>query len=139
MPLVTAGLAVAWGVGVMGASGIPMDVFNSATPILILAVATGHAVQLLKRYYEDYFRLRETTDLSPKVANNQAVISSLLRVGPVMIAAGAVASLGFFSLVIFKISTVRTFGIFTGIGILAALILEMTFYPGLAFNTCSTK
>ena len=35
LPLVTAGLAVAWGVGVMGASGIPMDVFNSATPILI--------------------------------------------------------------------------------------------------------
>jgi len=108
-----------------------MDVFNSATPILILAVATGHAVQLLKRYYEEYFRLRETTDLSPKAANNQAVISSLIRVGPVMIAAGVVASLGFFSLVIFKISTVRTFGIFTGIGILAALTLEMTFIPAL--------
>ena len=131
LPLLTAGLAVAWGVGVMGASGIPMDVFNSATPILILAVATGHAVQLLKRYYEEFFRLRETTDLSPKAANNQAVISSLIRVGPVMIAAGVVASLGFFSLVIFKISTVRTFGIFTGIGILAALILEMTFIPAL--------
>lgn len=131
LPLLTAGLAVAWGVGVMGASGIPMDVFNSATPILILAVATGHAVQLLKRYYEEYFRLRETTDLSPKAANNQAVISSLIHVGPVMIAAGVVASLGFFSLVIFKISTVRTFGIFTGIGILAALTLEMTFIPAL--------
>lgn len=131
LPLLTAGLAVAWGVGVMGAFGIPMDVFNSATPILILAVATGHAVQLLKRYYEEYFRLRETTDLSLKAANNQAVIASLIRVGPVMIAAGVVASLGFFSLVVFKISTVRTFGIFTGIGVLAALILEMTFIPAL--------
>ena len=131
LPLLTAGLAVAWGVGVMGASGIPMDVFNSATPILILAVATGHAVQMLKRYYEEYFRLRETTDLSLKDANNQAVIASLIRVGPVMIAAGVVASLGFFSLVVFKISTVRTFGIFTGIGVLAALILEMTFIPAL--------
>jgi len=131
LPLVTAGLAVAWGVGVMGASGIPMDVFNSATPILILAVATGHAVQLLKRYYEEYYRLRDTTNLSPKDANDQAVITSLVRVGPVMIAAGVVASLGFFSLVVFQISTIRTFGIFTGIGILAALILEMTFIPAL--------
>ncbi len=131
LPLVTAGLAVAWSVGVMGASGIPMDVFNSATPILILAVATGHAVQLLKRYYEEYYRLRSTTDLTPRVANNQAVVASLMRVGPVMIVAGLVASLGFFSLMIFKISTVRTFGIFTGIGVLAALILEMTFIPAL--------
>ncbi len=131
LPLVTAGLAVAWGLGVMGASGIPMDVFNSATPILILAVATGHAVQMLKRYYEEYYRLRETTGLSLKAANDQAVIASLVRVGPVMIAAGVVASLGFFSLMVFKISTVRTFGLFTGIGILAALILEMTFIPAL--------
>lgn len=131
LPLVTAVLAVVWGVGVMGASGIPMDVFNATTPILILAIATGHAVQLLKRYYEEYYRLREKTKLSPRDANQQAVVISLTRVGPVMIAAGTVASLGFFSLMVFEISTVRTFGFFTGLGILAALILEMTFIPAL--------
>ena len=131
LPLVTAILAVAWGVGVMGASGIPMDVFNATTPILILAVATGHAVQMLKRYYEEYYKLRKTTGLSPKEANNRAVVDSLVKVGPVMITAGTVASLGFFSLMIFEISTVRTFGLFTGVGILAALALEMTFIPAL--------
>lgn len=129
LPLTTAGLAVAWGIGVMGASGIPMDVFNASTPILILAVASGHAVQLLKRFYEEYYRLRETTSLTAKEANHQAVIDSLIHVGPVMITAGLIASLGFFSLIIFEISTVKTFGIFTGVGILAALILEMTFIP----------
>ncbi len=129
LPLTTAGLAVAWGVGVMGASGIPMDVFNASTPILILAVASGHAVQLLKRFYEEYYRLRDSTDLTPHEANRQAVIDSLVHVGPVMITAGLIASLGFFSLMIFEISTVKTFGIFTGIGILSALILEMTFTP----------
>lgn len=131
LPLVTAALAVAWGVGVMGASGIPMDVFNATTPILILAVATGHAVQLLKRYYEEYYRLRADGVLTPRDANREAVVASLVKVGPVMIAAGTVASLGFFSLIVFEISTVRTFGIFTGLGILAALILEMTFIPAL--------
>lgn len=129
LPLTTAGLAVAWGVGVMGAAGIPMDVFNASTPILILAVASGHAVQLLKRYYEEYYRLRKTTDLAKKDANYQAVVDSTVKVGPVMITAGLIASLGFFSLIIFEISTVKTFGIFTGIGILSALILEMTFTP----------
>ncbi len=129
LPLTTAGLAVAWGVGVMGAAGIPMDVFNASTPILILAVASGHAVQLLKRFYEEYYRLRKTTGLTAREANHQAVIDSLVYVGPVMITAGLIASLGFFSLIIFEISTVKTFGIFTGIGILSALILEMTFTP----------
>lgn len=50
LPLLTGILAVIWGVGMMGAAGIPMDVFNATTPILILAVATGHAVQMMKRY-----------------------------------------------------------------------------------------
>ena len=54
---------------------------------------------------------------------------SLVGVGPVMMIAGAVAAMGFFSLVVFDIATIRTFGIFTGVGILSAVILEMTFIP----------
>ncbi len=131
LPLTTALLAVACGLGVMGAAGIPMDMFNATTPILILAVATGHAVQMLKRYYEEYRQLRATTDLSPREANDEAVIESLAKVGPVMIAAGVVASLGFISLLVFDISTVRTFGVFTAVGILATLVLELTFIPAL--------
>lgn len=133
LPLITAILAVAWGVGTMGAVGVPMDVFNATTPILILAVAAGHAVQLLKRYYEEYYRIIETsgTTITPREANRLAVIESLSKAGPVMMVAGMVAALGFFSLIVFKITTVRTFGIFTGVGILAALTLEMTFIPAI--------
>ncbi len=131
LPLLTAILATIWGVGIMGLSGIPMDVFNSSTPILILAVAAGHAVQLLKRYYEEYHHMRDTTSLTPKEANFAAVISSVTKVGPVMLTAGGIAALGFFSLIVFEIVSVRTFGLFTGIGILSALIIEMTFMPAL--------
>lgn len=131
LPLVTALLAVAWGLGAMGLAGIPLDVFNATTPILILAVAAGHAVQLLKRYYEEYHRVRDTTNLSPAEANREAVVRSLAHIGLVMITAGSIAALGFFSLMVFEIRTVRTFGMFTGIGILSALILEMTFTPAI--------
>ena len=131
LPLLTAILATLWGVGIMGLSGIPMDVFNSSTPILILAVAAGHAVQLLKRFYEEYHHLRDTSKLTAKEANRAAVISSVTKVGPVMLTAGGIAALGFFSLMVFEIVSVRTFGIFTGIGILSALIIEMTFVPAL--------
>jgi predicted RND superfamily exporter protein/outer membrane lipoprotein-sorting protein len=131
LPLVTALLAVAWGLGAMGFAGIPLDVFNATTPILILAVAAGHAVQLLKRYYEEYHRVRDTTDLSPSEANKEAVVQSLSHIGLVMITAGTIAALGFFSLMVFEIRTVRTFGMFTGIGIISALILEMTFTPAI--------
>ncbi|MBB1087929.1 outer membrane lipoprotein-sorting protein [Lysobacter sp. SG-8] len=129
LPLVTAVLSVVWGVGIMGAMGVPMDIFNSPTPILILAVAAGHAVQLLKRYYECYAVRAGEQGMVPELANRQAIVDALLAVGPVLVIAGGVAALGFFSLVVFQLETVRAFGIFTGIGILSAVVLEFTFTP----------
>lgn len=129
LPLVTALMAVLWGLGVMGMLKQPLDIFNSPTPILILAVAAGHAVQLLKRYHEAYAELRQAGALTPAEANVLAVQRSVAAVGPVMMIAGGVAALGFFSLMVFEIETIRTFGLFTGLGILSAVVLEMSFIP----------
>ncbi len=131
LPLVTALLAVVWGLGMMGLVKVPMDAFNVTTPILIFAVAAGHAVQILKRYYEEYHRLGREGAAPASAASRQAVVESLTRVGPVMLAAGIVAGLGFLSLVMFEVATIRTFGLFTALGIFSALILELTFIPAL--------
>lgn len=132
LPLVTAVLAVIWALGILGLMKEPFDVFNSSTPILILAIAAGHAVQILKRYYEEYSHIQdEQPTLDPKELSRLAVLRSLTKVGPVMVVACTVAALGFFSLMIFEIKTIRTFGIFTGAGVLSALVLELTFIPAL--------
>jgi uncharacterized protein len=137
LPLVTALLAVAWAMGFLGLMKEPFDVFNASTPILILAIAAGHAVQILKRYYEEYSELHRANAKNPQNAisgkqmNEMAVLNSLEKVGPVMVVACTVAALGFFSLVIFDIRSIRTFGIFTGAGVISALILELTFIPAL--------
>jgi predicted RND superfamily exporter protein len=131
LPLVTAILAVILSLGFIGASGVPLDAFNVTTPVLILAVAAGHAVQILKRYYEEYNRIMEEQALEPRQASVEAVLASLGKIGPAMIAAGGVACIGFLSLLSIDVSTVRTFGVFTALGILAVLGLELTFIPAL--------
>ncbi len=120
LPLLTAVLSVVWALGLMGALGVPLDPFNTTTPILILAVAAGHAVQVLKRFYEEYDACGDV---------HEAVVRALRRVGPVMLAAGVVAALSFASLITFGTATIRTFGLFTGFGIVSALIIEMTIIP----------
>lgn len=130
LPLLTGVLALVISMGVMGLTGIPLDVFNAATPILILAVVTGHAVQLLKRYFDEYEVLRaQQNDLLQ--ASHAAIIRSLTSMAPITLSAGLAASLGFFSLTVFDIQTVRTFGMLTGLGILIGLVLEFTFVPAL--------
>ncbi|TMA55702.1 MAG: hypothetical protein E6J75_11345, partial [Deltaproteobacteria bacterium] len=120
LPLVTALLSVLWAVGFMGLLGVPFDPYNTTRPILILAVAAGHAVQVLKRFYEEFERSGDV---------GEAIVASLGRVGPVMIAAGTIAALSFCSLVSFRTATIRTFGLFTGFGIASALVIELTIIP----------
>lgn len=131
LPLVTPIIAVVWSTGIMGLADVPLDIFNMSTPILILAVGAGHAVQMLKRYYEEYNILRGNSALTSREANRLAVIESIVKIGPVMLTAGIVAACGFFSLLIFDIISVRVFGVFSGIGILSILVVEMTFIPAL--------
>ena len=120
VPVMTGLISVTWGLGVMGWLSIPMDTFNATTPILIMAIAHGHSVQILKRYYEEYGRLLDS---------QAAVIESLSKVGPVMLTAGSIAVASFLALTAFPTLTIRVFGVFTAIGIVAAMIVELTFVP----------
>jgi predicted RND superfamily exporter protein len=122
LPLVTALLAVVWSLGLMGFLRLPLDPFNTTTPILILAVAAGHAVQILKRYYEEYERYQDS---------RRATTVAMLRLGPVMVTAGAVAALSFFSLAVFATTNIRNFGLLTGFGILSAMVIELTLIPAI--------
>jgi predicted RND superfamily exporter protein len=130
VPLVTAIMGVVWALGLMGLIGAPMDPWNIMTPILLLAIGAGHSVQILKRYYEEYNRLKATRpDLSAFEQNRQAVIEATVKVGVVMLAAGTIASLSFASLAAFGLPTIKNFGLCTAFGIVAALTVEMTFIP----------
>ncbi|MFZ5864220.1 MAG: efflux RND transporter permease subunit [Nitrospirota bacterium] len=128
LPILTGILSVIWGLGLMGLLGVHLDPLNTTTPILILAVAAGHAIQILKRYYEEYSRL-QATGMNARDANRAAVVESMVRVGPVMIVAGLIAVITFFSLAGTGIPMVQHFGVFAGCGVLATMVLEMTVIP----------
>ena len=132
IPLVTAIMGVVWALGLMGLVGAPMDPWNIMTPILLLAIGAGHSVQILKRYYEEYNRVRAARpDLPGSEHNRLAVIEATTKVGLVMLAAGTIAALSFGSLATFGLPTIKNFGLCTAFGIAAALTVEMTFIPAI--------
>lgn len=128
LPLLTGILSVIWSLGLMGVLGVHLDPLNTTTPILVLAVAAGHAIQILKRYYEEFNRLI-ADGLPPRQANRDAVIESIVRVGPVMMVAGVIAVITFLSLAGTGIPMVQHFGVFAGCGVLATMVIEMTVIP----------
>lgn len=132
LPVVTAITSVIWALGIMGTIGVHMDGMNTTTPILIMAIAAGHSIQILKRYYEE-FNARRLAEpgISLCDASRSAVVESIARVGPVMITAGFIAAITFYSLSASGVPAARHFGIFAGSGVLAAMALEMTLIPAL--------
>ena len=132
VPLVTAIMGVVWALGLMGLIQAPMDPWNIMTPILLLAIGAGHSVQILKRYYEEYARSKaEHPGRSAVEHNRAAVVEATVKVGVVMLAAGTIASLSFASLYAFDLPSIRNFGLCSAFGIVAALIVEMTFIPAI--------
>lgn len=120
LPLVTALLSVVWSMGLASLLGVNVTPWTAVTAILVLSVAAGHAVQILKRYYECWGELGD---------NRAAVKRSLERIGPVMLTAGFVAAAGFLSLATFGVPAVRDFGLLAACGIVSALLIELTFIP----------
>lgn len=132
IPLVTAIMGVTWAMGLMAGLRMTMDPWNIMTPILLLAIGAGHSVQILKRYYEEYNRLKiDKPELTPKERNREAVVEATVKVGSVMMAAGTIAALSFASLFTLGLPSIRNFGICAAFGILAALAVEMSFIPAL--------
>ena len=132
IPLVTAIMGVVWALGLMGLIRAPLDPWNVMTPVLLLAIGAGHSVQILKRYYEEYARARkEHPEHTPGEHNTEAVIEATAKVGRVMLAAGTIASLSFLSLAAFGLPSIKNFGLCTAFGIVAALVVEMTFIPAI--------
>lgn len=131
LPMLTGILAVIWSLGLLALGRINLDALNTTTPILIMAVATGHAIQILKRYDEELQRIFCEGLVDRHEASRQAVVTSLQRVAPVMLTAGLIAALAFFSMTYSDVDMIRNFGIFSGCGILAAMVIELTLIPAL--------
>jgi predicted RND superfamily exporter protein len=122
LPIATGVLSTVWGLGLMAATGVPLGLVNQSVPTLVVIIAAGHSAQMLKRYYEEW---AATGD------NRRAVFESLVRLGPVMVAAGTTAALGFASMAFLGLPGMADFGRSAAYGIASALVLELSFMPAL--------
>lgn len=134
VPLLTALTSAGVATAVMNLAGIRLDGFNTSAPLLIIALTAGHAVQMLKRYNEEFARL--ATGVSPgedewRLAHRAAIERSFTEIAPVMVAASLVSACSFASLMVFETPVIRTFGFYAAIGILTGLAVELVLIPAL--------
>lgn len=131
VPIFTGLMATLIGLGIYGWLNLSLDTYTVLAPILVLAVGAGHSVQLLKRYMEEV-RLR--TPLGHQVsaaANADAIRVTLFAMGPVLTLAVVGAASCLFALLLLDVAALARFGLLAGVGIIAALTLELTVVPAI--------
>ena len=131
VPIFTGLFATLLGLGIYGWMGQPLDTYTVLAPVLILAVGAGHSVQLLKRYMEEV-RLR--TAVGDQVSADQnaaAIVATLKAMGPVLTIAVLGASACLFALLLLDVTSLARFGLLAGVGIVCALVLELTMVPAI--------
>ena len=124
LALLSTGLGIVMSLGLMGALGVSVNVVLGSLPVILFALGSAYAVHILSRYYPLAHEHKDPAT---------ALVHTLCEVGPPVIASGLTTVVGLLSFLLMDIAPLRTFGIFTALGILITLILSLTFVPAVIY------
>jgi hypothetical protein len=122
IPLLVVICSVIWALGIMGFTRIPMFYISTMMPVILMACGVAYGIHIIGRYYQEIQN-------NPHQHRNEIVLTVMLEMWPPIIMTGLTTAAGFFSLYTAYMLPIRYFGLFTGIGILAAMVLSLTFIP----------
>jgi uncharacterized protein len=118
LSLVSTAMGIVTAVGLMGMLGINYNLVLSSMPVILFSCASAYAIHVIARYYQ--------------VADHPDALGETLRsVGPTVLAAGMTTVVGLLSYQAMDIEPMRTFGLFSAIGVLWTLVLSLTFVPAM--------
>lgn len=120
LPLLTVGMCTTWVVGLMAIVNVPLTMISAIMPIVLIATGTAYGIHLINRYNHG---------VNNELDKKSQVREALGEIGiPIMLAA-ITTFIGFISLLFSTMTLLRTFGLFTAIGIAMAFVCSTTFLP----------
>jgi hydrophobe/amphiphile efflux-3 (HAE3) family protein len=122
LPLSMVIMSIVWTMGAMGYLGLPVTVVSNALPVIMVAVASSYGIHFMNTYYQ----------LASQYTDSKALVkATITKVGVPILLTGVTSALGSASLLIFKITSLREFGVIGAIGFLLATFICLTLLPAL--------
>jgi hypothetical protein len=122
LPLLVVTLSTIWAVGAMALLGVPMTVLSFILPVILMAIGIAYGIHVLNKYYEGLAQGR---------SKREAVIETTLAMLSPVSMAGLTTVAGFLSLVSSFLIPQKQFGVFTALGVFAAMVLSLALIPAL--------
>ncbi len=122
LPILVVVLSIIWTMGFMGYLGLPLTVVSNALPVVMVAVASSYGIHLMFAYYEKANRYDD---------REEVLRQTLKKVGAPILITGVTSAVGSASLLIFKIISLREFGVIGAAGFCFATLICLTVLPAI--------
>jgi len=122
IPFAVVALSVAWTLGMMAITGVPITVLSFILPVLLMAIGIADGIHVLSRYREALERTSE---------KREAILDTMLSMKRPVVMTSLTTAVGFLSLLNAYMVPQRTFGLFTALGILFAMLLSLLLIPAI--------
>ena len=125
LALLSTSMGIVLSLGLMATLEVKFNIVLSSMPVILFAVGSAYGIHILSRYYT----------LSEDHPTDEAVVLTLRSVGTTVLAAGLTTAASLLSFIWMDIGPLRSFGVFTALGIMATLVLSLTFIPAVVSIT----
>ena len=124
LPLAVVIVSVIWTMGIMATLGVPMYSISTMMPVVLMAIGVADGIHILSRYYDELLA-------HPDTSSSEAVLVSMREMWRPVVFTSLTTAAGFLSFLTSNILPIRYFGIFTALGVVAAMVFSITFFPAM--------
>ncbi len=122
LPSITLGMSAFWILGLMGYCGIKITALGVSLPPLMIAVGSSYGIHILNQYYIDF-------DMIGRTGRKAGLKISMAHIATTVLLAALTTFVSFVTLATSQLTAMREWGVFSGIGVLFALVISCTLIP----------
>ncbi len=121
-------LSTVWTFGLMAALGVPVYAVSTMIPVMLIAIGVADGIHL-------YNNLRLYLTTHPGATRGEAVAAMLREMWKPVLMTSVTTAVGFAALLTTSVYPIKYFGLFTGFGVIAAMLLSLTLIPAVIMLT----
>ncbi len=122
LPTVSVLLGTFWTLGIMGLFKIPITLVVNMLPPLLIAVGSSYSIHIFNQYILD-------RDEIEREGRKAGIINSMSHISVTVMLAALTTFVGFLTLTVNQVSSLRDFGIFAAFGTLLAMMISSALIP----------
>jgi len=120
LPLLSVLCGVLWTLGIMALAGVPITIGTLVLPCLLIVIGSTYSIYVLAQYEEEAEQGGEPAEV---------VLRALARVGVPVIVAALTTIVGFTTLLVNRIETIRALGLYAAVGFASITAIVLTLIP----------